>query len=548
MDNYYQISPIVESIIKQEAPVSILEISGYNCCYGKLFADCQKHTGKKAYVDRVVMTDDVNLLKNHIYRNVYSFDIFNDADKMQKYDIIFITHLLENTSPEYSIDLLEKLQHKVYKQILIITPEYPYDPDMHSEKLGVREYHPIAFLGLDYSYWMFNSDEGNWQFYSIFAKNDYPAMEIDILTERIQASEPKKLRIAYVLPHRGLTGGTKALLHQVKQLTRRGHVVKVYLHDDEADEVIPDWSELTYEDFAEQIVVPLSSPLLRHIDNVDIIILGWSQQALHFADATIPVVLWEQGSEWIFGDYGSLLLSSATESQMLRTFYRAPVHILAVSKTIVKVLKGKYNRDAGLFPACIDTDLYFPAPKNNEMPVVLLVGNPQITFKGFDLALTVLEVVWGMGVRFTVQWACQSMPQKYDTSFKIEYFERIPQEQLALLYRQADVFLSTSLYESFALTPIEAMASGTAVVSTDNGGIWMYADPGINCLLAEQGDIESLAVAVAFLLQNPQQRDAIASAGRETAMMYSFQRVTDCLEESLQRIVKSHKRNDNNDR
>jgi len=362
------------------------------------------------------------------------------------------------------------------------------------------------------------------------------------LTEHIHTGEAEKLRIAYVLSHRGLTGGNKALLQQVKQLTHRGHAVKIYLHDDKADKVIPEWSELTDDDIAEQIVVPLSSPIIQHINDVDIIVLGWVQQVSNFVDAPVPVVLWEQGSEWIYGDYGSLLLSCATTRQMLKTLYRVPVHILAVSETIVKILKGKYNRDAGLFPACIDTEFYFPAQKNNETPIVLLVGNPSLAFKGFDFALAVLEGVWGMGVRFTVQWACQHMPQKCVTSFEIEHYERVSQEQLASLYRQADVFLSTSLYESFPLPPIEAMASGTAVVSTDNGGIWMYADPGVNCLLAEQGDAESLMVAIAFLLQNPQQREAIASAGRETAMRFSFEQVTESLEKCLSRIVKSREK------
>ncbi|MDL2248528.1 glycosyltransferase [Tyzzerella sp. OttesenSCG-928-J15] len=50
------------------------------------------------------------------------------------------------------------------------------------------------------------------------------------------------------------------------------------------------------------------------------------------------------------------------------------------------------------------------------------------------------------------------------------------------MYRNADIFLSTSLYESFPSPPGEPKASGTAVLSTYNGGTNTYAVPCENCL------------------------------------------------------------------
>ena len=55
------------------------------------------------------------------------------------------------------------------------------------------------------------------------------------------------------------------------------------------------------------------------------------------------------------------------------------------------------------------------------------------------------------------------------------------QPQLAQRYREATVFVGVSRYESFSLAPLEAMASGTAVVSVANSGVQAYARHGENC-------------------------------------------------------------------
>ena len=541
MENYYQISPVVEKIVMQENPATILEISGYNCCYGKLFQDCHKRmTHEKTKIDRILLTDDDIDISSHVYSRMYPSGKLDDINSLSKYEFIFVAHLLENMNPDEAISLIKKLQHRVLKQILVITPEYPYNLSREGSKSSIREYHPIRFIGFDFSYWMFYSFEENWQFYSFYCAHNYKVIKSDELPQSL--NELNKLRVAYILPHKNLTGGMKALLQQMKQLALRGYTVDAYLRTNKGDTVIPQWSDLTDEDIHEQITVPISSSFPECIKEADIIIVGWMQHLVEFNHSHIPVVLWEQGSEKIYGDYGELLRSSADERNQLSSIYRMHAHLFAVSDTIIKALSGKYNRKAQLLPPYIDVDFYYPAEKNNTVPIILLVGNPYLPFKGFEFALNVLLNVWNRGTRFIVHWACQLKPPEFTASFPIEYYEMPPQEKLAELYRQADIFLSTSLYESFPLPPIEAMASGTAVLATDSGGIRMYAVPGENCLLCDQGDINSMAGALAYLLDYPDQRRLLAVAGRETAMRYAFNKITDKLEEYLNMIVQSHKK------
>ena len=76
------------------------------------------------------------------------------------------------------------------------------------------------------------------------------------------------MRIAYILPHKNLTGGMKALLHQMKHLTRKGHVVKAYLRaEKDVKKAIPDWSGLKDSDVARQFVVPPNIPFTEAIND-----------------------------------------------------------------------------------------------------------------------------------------------------------------------------------------------------------------------------------------------------------------------------------------
>lgn len=54
---------------------------------------------------------------------------------------------------------------------------------------------------------------------------------------------------------------------------------------------------------------------------------------------------------------------------------------------------------------------------------------------------------------------------------QVQFLGRVPDEHLPALYRQAKVFVFPSFYEGFGLPPLEALASGTPVISADNSSL-----------------------------------------------------------------------------
>lgn len=87
----------------------------------------------------------------------------------------------------------------------------------------------------------------------------------------------------------------------------------------------------------------------------------------------------------------------------------------------------------------------------------------------------------------------------------------------------AEIFVLTSDFEGIPNALLEAMAIGMPVVSTDcsPGGAAMLIDSGNNGLLVPKGNINSIAEAICYLIDNKKIASSMAIQARETMKQYS---------------------------
>lgn len=140
----------------------------------------------------------------------------------------------------------------------------------------------------------------------------------------------RPLRVAYMLPHHNITGGMKCLIEHLRLLRAKGHTTiavhrsemkqwdfeRFGFRSDTAKKAMPPWTDVEAD---YDVVCNLSQRLIDvyPIDQIDVVVVGIFHQVknlsrdfagLHVQVAelllgvNVPVLYWEQGHEWVFGD------------------------------------------------------------------------------------------------------------------------------------------------------------------------------------------------------------------------------------------------------
>jgi glycosyltransferase involved in cell wall biosynthesis len=107
----------------------------------------------------------------------------------------------------------------------------------------------------------------------------------------------------------------------------------------------------------------------------------------------------------------------------------------------------------------------------------------------------------------------------------VEFLGRVTQKEMPELYNRADIYLNSPNIDNMPNSIIEAFASGTAVVSTDAGGIPYICESGETALLVAKNDCEALARAAIRLLEDEKLAQKIINTARENCVKYSWENV-----------------------
>ena len=104
----------------------------------------------------------------------------------------------------------------------------------------------------------------------------------------------------------------------------------------------------------------------------------------------------------------------------------------------------------------------------------------------------------------------------------VRFFGFVSDQTLAALYRLADVFVFPSLYEGFGLPPLEAMASGTPVITSNVSSLPEVV--GDAALMIDPYEPQAIADAMRRVLTDPDLRAELRAKGLARARGYSWER------------------------
>lgn len=331
--------------------------------------------------------------------------------------------------------------------------------------------------------------------------------------------------VVFLLATTAATGGARAVMELACRMAARGH--RVALASQRGAE--PAWFDLPLGCLA---ICDLAAGVIE--GPVDVVVASsWTLvgRAIRLARAlgAIPVHL-VHGDEVLLGDAATPEAREA--AARARNALALPVPCLAASRRLAALLGERYRVRAPVVPNGVDTACFRPGSQDGGTRAgVLVVGSERLPFKRVGDVLEAVERLRGQGrVLDLVQ--VSPLPRA-DWAVRRGFHHAPPPADYRGLVGAADLLAVGSEFESFCLPALEAMASGTPVVSTRNGGVEEYAVDGQNALLVPVGDVEGLARAMARVLDESPLRTRLVAEGLRTAAAWTWDASARRMEEEL---------------
>ena len=107
----------------------------------------------------------------------------------------------------------------------------------------------------------------------------------------------------------------------------------------------------------------------------------------------------------------------------------------------------------------------------------------------------------------------------------VVFTDFLQEEELARYYSNAGCFVLVSLYEGFGFPPLEAMACGCPVITSNTSSLpEVVGDAGI---LIDPYDTQRLAEAMELVLTNSKLRDDMVRKGLAQAKKFTWERAAE---------------------
>jgi glycosyltransferase involved in cell wall biosynthesis len=211
-------------------------------------------------------------------------------------------------------------------------------------------------------------------------------------------------------------------------------------------------------------------------------------------------------------------------------------------------------------PCGVNHLLFKPRPKDKELlqkydlygkKIILFVGGLDKAhyFKGINILIQAMQsfsdsddvrcVIVGDG---DLRSGYQSMVDSFGLSKKIIFAGLVQEHILPKFYNLADILVLPSIdkSEAFGIVALEAMSSGTPVITSDLPGVRSVVDKLKTGLLVKPSSVDNLVSMLKLLLANNKTRQIYGAAGREKVLQkYTWEKVAQKLDEVLRDCVKA---------
>ena len=360
------------------------------------------------------------------------------------------------------------------------------------------------------------------------------------------ASAARRLRICWVLPGTGLSGGVKSTRLLAEAMVARGHEVTIAyprsgppwpspLHVGSfARRAMKAWKAIGGEtphhlEASSARLIPVNGRdvLPRHVPDADVVIGTWWEtlESLGHWPAEKGVKAHFVRHHEIFGG----------DPDRVRATYRLPIQKFVIARWLQRVMEEQYGQSAVLVPNGVDWGQFNsePRPKAPVPTVGMLYSH--VTWKDSDTAFAAIRIAQKTVPDLrVVAFGNKPLQPTHDLPQNLDFSLRPPQDQIPHIYRKADCWIVSSITEGFGMPGLESAACRCPVVTTRCGGPEDYVQDGTSGYLVPVGDAKEMAKRIVDVVTQDEERwRRMSEASYAIARTFNWQRSAEILEQAL---------------
>lgn len=350
------------------------------------------------------------------------------------------------------------------------------------------------------------------------------------------------MRINFLIPTTGITGGIKVVFEHVNKLTELGHEINiVYPYVLSVDPGASDKLKGVVKIIRRKICNIVSKDKIKwfNLDARVNLIRVWDLSAKNILDADITVATANQTADWLVNypeskgekfyfiqDYEIWTRSK----EKVDATWKMPLKKIVIAKWLKRLAEEKFNEKVyGIVPDGVDLNKFYNNNKTFNRKKKILMMHHALEKKGTSDGIKAFEIAKRKHLEITlVLFGAYQL--KKEKSSGAEFYYQPPEKQLRELYSSSDIFLWPSRFEGFGLPPMEAMACKTAVISTDTGAIREYAVENETAVIVPPKNIDLMSEKLIELIEDEKKLRELSMAGYNKIKEFSWNKSSRILE------------------
>lgn len=341
------------------------------------------------------------------------------------------------------------------------------------------------------------------------------------------------MKITFILPGSGLSGGVRSTVITANGLIEKGHQVRLLVHEAgifSRSRLRKQWLKIRYPGtWGELRLFKGRIDTFRDLtkcsfenDEIVVAVGLWSCREI----AKLPV----DSTKKIHYIHGEI----PWDTNFMKEAWSENVTKITVASFLEQRVKDICGQDVfAVIPNGVETTEYYPSVLESERDGIGTIFGTSC-YKDPETILNVLQSLRQNHCQIPqhIFGACcrpKEIPPKR--------YIRLPSiEKTREIYSHSLVWILASRSEGFGIPILEAMACGCAVVATDCGGPRDIIKDGENGFLVEVGNVEQIVDRIELLLEDDALRRRIVERAKETVNRFTWEASIQKLEQALGRI------------